>query len=185
MGLRMNCYPTAQEMLENGEESVLIIHRSFRSSLGLIFILVLSMAGVMHLVINYGSEYRWAAILPVILVLELVRRYLNDLYIITRDQVVHQQGRVSLRYSVPSIRCIDLRSISVEQSLWGRIINFGYLGLATAAQAGNEVTMDGILAPSELAKLIDDLRVESQRAGLEDPNQDRSADNHTSKVSND
>ncbi len=164
---------------------MLVIHRSFRSSLGLIAILGISIAGVMYTIVSHGSDYRWTAVLPVVLVLELVRRYINDRYIITRDQVVHQQGRVSLRYSVPSIRCIDLRALSVDQTLWGRILNFGNLGLATAAQSGIEVFMSGIVAPAELAQLIDDLRVESQRANSENATEDRKIESHPNKVSND
>ena len=147
----MSCYPSAEELLENGEGSVLLIHRSFRSSFFLIMVAIASVLGVMYTILQYGSTFRWTALVPVILVGEVTRRYINDLYIITRDQVAHQQGRVSLRYAVPSIRCIDLRAISVEQTLWGRILNFGELSLATAAQAGAEVVMTGIASPGELA----------------------------------
>lgn len=176
----MTCYPSAEEMIERGENSVLHIHRSFRSSLGLMLMTALSVAGVLYCILHYGSAFRWAAILPVIFVLEIARRYINDLYIISRDQVAHQQGRISLRYAVPSIRCIDLRAINIEQTLWGRILNFGGVNLCTAAQSGAEVTMDGVAAPQELAKLIDDLRAHSQRAALEE-----SGDQGTGRVGND
>jgi hypothetical protein len=178
----MTIYPTADELLETSDEGVLFLHRSFRSSVGLMALIAASVYGVVYCIVEFGSEFRWLALIPVGLVLVLAHRFVNDLYIITRDKIVHQQGRVSLRYSVPTIRCIDLRSISVDQTLWGRILNYGNLSLATAAQSGPELVMSHVVAPSELAKLIDDLRVMSQRVSSEP--QDTAGDEESS-VSND
>ena len=176
----MSCYPSAEEMIECGESSVLTFHRSFKSSLGLVMLLGVFIAAVLYCNLEFGSRFRWLALLPGTIVLQLVYRYVNDLYMVTRDQVVHQQGRVSLRYAVPSIRCIDLRAISVEQSLLGRILSFGDVNLATAAQSGAELVITGVSSPQELAKLIDDLRVHSQRATLEE-----NSDSGSGRIGND
>lgn len=174
----MGFYPELNNLLAQPTKSrLLVIHRSVRSSIGLVMLLALLVAVIVvvawHAVdislgnVNVGTLVRVISLVPIAVVLELLRRYYNDVYLIGRDKVTHYQGRVSLRLATPSIRNIDLRAITVSQGLLGRILDYGEVALATAAQEGPEIIMTGIRAPHELAKLIDDLRQKSQRASFE------------------
>ncbi|NDC39866.1 MAG: PH domain-containing protein, partial [Proteobacteria bacterium] len=174
----MGYYPSLDELLALPSKSrLLLLHRSIRSSIGLISLLGWVVAAIILLAwhsqdmrigtFSFGSVVRVLTLVPIALVLELLRRYYNDLYMIGRDKVTHYQGRVSLRLATPSVRSIDLRAITVSQGLMGRICDYGDVALATAAQEGPEIIMVGVRSPHELAKLIDELRQKSQRASFE------------------
>jgi hypothetical protein len=51
----------------------------------------------------------------------------------------------------------------VKQDIWGRIFNYGSVDVSTAAQTENELIIDGVLHPWELAMLIDRIRSRSYR----------------------
>ena len=178
-------YPKIEKFLANPNQARLLqLHRSFRSSFGL-FILFAALTGLLIYLTstvmtasNYDSttewisHIRWFGIIPFFVLLEIVRRYFNDLYVIGRDRITHYQGRLSLRFSIPAVRCVDLRAILVEQGIIGRIFNFGDLHVCTAAQDEAEIIIKGVLAPQELAKLIHELREISQQALKDEGNHD-------------
>jgi hypothetical protein len=101
---------------------------------------------------------RWLALLPLGILLEIGRRYYDCLYIFSVHQVTKIEGRLSLRYNVPSVKYADVKGVVVHQSFWGRLLDFGAINLGTAAQEGDEMVIDGVLSPYELAEFIDKLR---------------------------
>ena len=176
----MGFYPDLERLLELPTKNrLLVLHRSVRSSIGLVITfvgMVISLFGIaLRLsalersvgVIPWETLVKVLAVAPALVGLEIVRRYYNDVYIVGRDKVTHYRGRISLKFATPSVRNIDLRAITVNQGLLGRIVDFGDVALATAAQEGPEIIFGGVRAPHELAKLIDDLRQKSQRASFE------------------
>lgn len=174
----MGFYPPLEELLTRPTKSkLLLLHRSLRSSAGLIIVLAGMVVGIISLAwhaagvasddFSLSPIVRLLTLAPIGVVLELLRRYYNDLYIIGRDKITHYQGRISLRLATPSVRGIDLRAITVSQGILGRILDYGDVAIATAAQEGPEIILRGVRAPHELAKLIDDLRQKSQRASFE------------------
>lgn len=105
---------------------------------------------------------RWLAVIPVIFLLEVFRRYHNDLYIFADHRLTHLEGRLSLSYSVPMINYSDVRAIVVDQDLFGRILDYGTISIGTAAVDGNELVLHGVRAPVELAAIIDEFRNHSK-----------------------
>lgn len=190
----MGFYPPLEELLTKPTKSkLMVLHRSFRSSIGLLILFLLLVAGVVALALEtlgngsnsqagWGFLLRLSALLPLCVMLEILRRYLNDLYVIGRDKITHYQGRVSLKLATPSIRNIDLRAITVSQGILGRMLDFGEVALATAAQEGPEIILRGVRSPHELAKLIDELRQKSQRATFESATNEQ---NFTEAIQND
>jgi hypothetical protein len=61
------------------------------------------------------------------------------------------------------VKYCDVRAISVKQDIWGRIFNYGAVDVSTAAQTENELIIEGVVDPWELAMLIDQIRSRSQR----------------------
>ncbi|RME58010.1 MAG: PH domain-containing protein [Candidatus Dadabacteria bacterium] len=164
-------YPTIDEVINNPQKKViLVLQRSLRSLLPLfalftvasliLTILMIAFADEHGRVVFYGGiviSLRWLALIPFIIVLEIIRKYHNDLYVFGRHRVTHFHGRLSLRYSIPVVRYADIRAVMVKQSIIARILSYGNIEIGTAAQAGVEMTIIGVRKPWALARLIDDL----------------------------
>jgi membrane protein YdbS with pleckstrin-like domain len=171
----MSFYPNFDEIIQGTErEQLLLVKRSLRSVIPNIFYFFCATAIVAMLeyylydvpmpdlpVIRHLSV-RWLALIPVVFLLEIVRRYHDDLYIFGEHRLTHLEGRLSLSYSVPMISYVDVRAITVKQDIFGRLLDYGTIEIGTAAVEGNEVTIQGIRAPVELAALIDEFRTFSK-----------------------
>ena len=170
-------YPDAQTLIDKAHGPVLLeVHRSLRSILGMIIIFAASVAGLL-LLTHYLSlrnpgetpsigplPVRWLAVIPLGILLEVMRRYHDDLYAFYDNRIVHQNGRLSLSYTVPAVRYVDIRAITVSQGIMARILDYGDIYVGTAAQEGDELVMTGIRSPREISKILDDLRSVSRPA---------------------
>jgi uncharacterized membrane protein YdbT with pleckstrin-like domain len=76
-----------------------------------------------------------------------VRYVLDSRGIDAYDWVLGPQRVTSIRYE-------DIRSIESEQSIVGRLLDFGDLEIGTAAQSSIEVVFYGIGSPQEVLQLI-------------------------------
>jgi uncharacterized membrane protein YdbT with pleckstrin-like domain len=108
-------------------------------------------------------------LLVVVLALEFIRRYFNDLYIFGEKRITHHKGKISFRYTKISVRYSDVREIRVKQSIMGRILGYGTLKIATASTDDYEIQCKGINAPTKLARFVEDLRkaLEEQKSKQE------------------
>lgn len=111
---------------------------------------------------------RWLALIPSLLLLEILRRRFDNLWVFERKQVKHLGGRLSLHYFQPTIRYSDVRAITVHQGLLDRLLNVGDVQVETAGTDQVEMVLSGVRAPHELAFLIDRLRRSSQEDSLND-----------------
>lgn len=101
---------------------------------------------------------RWLALIPALLLLEIFRRRFDDLYVLRDERILHHDGKLSLKYMVPTIRYSDIRAITVYQDLLGRLLDYGDIDVGTAAQDGAEISFYGVRSPRELARLLDEFR---------------------------
>ena len=154
----MNIYPTADDLLTSHDEPMLELKRSPRSMLGFLSLAAFLFIVVTIIVYFFGSYTFALYIVPIGFGVEAARRYHDDLYVFEDEKITHQGGRLSLQYSVPAIRYIDIRAISVTQSFTGRIFDYGNVELNTAAQDQGEVYLEGIRAPDELAYIVEEIR---------------------------
>lgn len=159
----MSHYPDLREFLASEKEQVLILKRSIRSIIGHLITAFISVLVFLLLFYFVDSSVLpisifWLLLVPVGILLEAARQYHDDLYIFEKERIIREGGRLSLHLSVPSIHYADIRAISVIQSIWGRIFKYGTVELNTAAQDANEVALEGILYPDEVALLVDDLK---------------------------
>lgn len=115
--------------------------------------------GITFLGVHVGALW----ITPIILALETVRRYYNDLWIFDRYRVIHKKGRLSLTYNQPVVRYSHIRAITVSQSLLGRILNYGSIELGTAAQEDSEMIIAGVVCPRQFGELIDKMRLDIEK----------------------
>jgi membrane protein YdbS with pleckstrin-like domain len=99
-----------------------------------------------------------ALLAPVCLLLigvkEILRRSVR--YTITTKRVVHETGILSKGRQ--EVRISDIREVTSEQTLIGRIFGFGTVGVDTAANAGAEIRMENIPDPRGVVALLHSLR---------------------------
>ena len=186
----MATYPTIEELLAphgkqvENDTVLLKVRRSLRSIIagGLLFILTLAIVILLNYKLANANllyyvwpsvfvSIRWLSIIPALIFLELVRKYNNDLYTFTLHTLTRYSGRLSLNFSVPNIRFIDIRAVIVHQSIWGRIFGYGDVELDTAAQEKTELYIEAIADPESLSNLIEAFRQYSlSLASPDDPN---------------
>lgn len=168
----MRTYPTAEELLRRPARSdLLVLRRSFRSMVSVGAMFIVSLVGVYLLTDSYREEglfsrvsflptlsVRWLAIIPAVFLLEIARRRFDDLYVLRDERILHYDGKLSLRYAVPTIRYSDIRAITVYQDLLGRLLDYGDIDVGTAAQDGAEISFYGVRSPKQLAQILDELR---------------------------
>ena len=173
----MSFYPSYQELCQrNNQEKVLEVKTSFRAILPIIFMFFGSFIGVYFLCyLDEMSQFRqslpflkhlsprWLGIIPAIFLIETFRRRYDDLYLFSNNTVQHYNGRLSLKYTVPSVKYSDIKNLIVDQTIWGRILDYGDVELGTAAQADVEMILTGVRSPVELANLIEEMRANYER----------------------
>ena len=136
------------------------LHRSTRSLVShlLLSVGLTLIAGYVLEGLNFGPT-RLILYLPAILVaLNVLRLILDDLYQFEDQQIRKIDGRLSLRYKIPLVKYRDIRAISVSQSIFGRLLDYGDVSVGTAAESGQEMVLAGVRDPITLAAIIDDLR---------------------------
>ena len=106
---------------------------------------------------------RWFAIIPMLFILETIRRYHNELYVFEIDNVLRKGGRLALKSVTPRVKYLDIRSIECTQDIFGRMLDYGDLVLTTAGQERSNLVLAGVANPRRLMKLIDGLRTHVQR----------------------
>lgn len=97
------------------------------------------------------------------LLIELARRYYNNLYSFSRRRIAAHCGLLSTNYHVTNIRFTDIREICVEQSLLGRLFHFGTIQIGTASTDHYEVEIKDINLPSEILQIINAQRNRASR----------------------
>lgn len=171
----MSQYPAYEDLNRSKEKVLFTAKRSVRSILSKLilffFLLALTIAissffpdGIAVPFLGTFST-RWFAIIPLLVLLEVVRKYHDDIYVFERHGLIHYEGRLSLQSSTPALKYGDILSIRVRQDMTGRILGYGNLELDSAGTTGVELVLLGVRAPAELAVLIERLRTQSLREG--------------------
>lgn len=178
-GKGMSFYPSFEEIIAGDDENgLLAVRRSFRSILSntALFFVTLIVVYAINIALHgyyippwvpvlHGLSPRWLAIIPTLVLLEILRKYHNDIYVFHSHYLNHYGGRLSLKTLTPSVKYVDILAVRVKQDIWGRILDYGNVELDTAATAGVELTMTGVRAPSELAAIADRFRMTSITQG--------------------
>lgn len=86
---------------------------------------------------------------------------LRCLYLITEDRVACRVG--FLCHDISEIDILDLRDISLHQTLWQRILRTGDVGFSSAGQAGVEVVFRGVSHPELVKEIVRQQKREIRR----------------------
>ncbi|NMC61844.1 MAG: PH domain-containing protein [SAR324 cluster bacterium] len=173
----MQHYPSFEELVKDPKdpEKLLVLTPAYRSFIGIMVFWILTIIVVFGLNIfmyklssanpNHplsALPARSLAIIPFLILLEIIRRKYNQAYVFGIDKAIQKTGLLWFTYNETVIEYGDVRSINVLQNFWGRILNFGTLDISTAAQEDSELSLQGIVEPEELAALVDQLRTHSR-----------------------
>jgi len=179
----MTHYPSFEEVLAlETKPSILEVHRSLRSVLSSLLLFLVCVLAVYLLNLFFPDfrfkqdlplikhfSLRWLAVVPAVVLLEIVRKHHDDLYILNIDTITHHEGRLSLTSSLPSLKYTDILRMCIKQDIMGRIFNYGDIELDSAGEQGVELTIRGVRAPHELMALIERLRSYNlERTGNQD-----------------
>ncbi len=170
-------YPGFEELVTSPRDPdrILVFTPAYRSFLSMMILWIFTVVVVLALNVwsyQWTAAYprslisdlpmRWLAVVPMAILLEILRRKYNQVYIFGIDKATQIVGRLWFTYNETVIEYGDVRSINVVQSFWGRIFDFGRVDISTAAQEDSELQLDGVIAPEELAALVDHLRTYSR-----------------------
>lgn len=90
----------------------------------------------------------------VAILLEMLRLFFNDLYIFGSNRIVNMSGIISLNARRTSITYEDIRDVGINQSLLGRIFNYGSVMLGTAALDAYEIEFKDLNDPAFVADYV-------------------------------
>jgi len=167
-------YPSYDEIMAADSQELFRARRAFRSifshmiwffiTTAIVIVANVSLSTTSGPIFSWFSP-RWLAIIPVVLLLEIFRKYHDDIYVFEKHSMTHYQGILSLHSTTPALKYIDILGLCVEQDIWGRILDYGDVLLDTAGEVGTEVIMTGVRSPRELAGIIERLMSDSLEDG--------------------
>src|SRR6201996_5750707 len=119
--------------LQKGEKILLITYSSWTS---LIVPFLVALAGIAAAYfIGFLNHYGWIA--AVLGILYVVIRYYSwkvNLWVVTNFRVIDEAGLLS-HYAKES-PLDKINNVSYDQTVWGRLFNFGHVEIQTAAEVG-------------------------------------------------
>ena len=154
-------HPTFETLLKVPNKNELYSFlRSWKSLIPGIFVFFFSFVALLFIQINFemDSYSRIIGLIPFLILIELLRMYYNDLYILGDDTLTRKQGRFSLNFRVPTVKYIDIRGIRITQSIWGRLFGYGDIEIGTSAQDGAELIIENVDNPAELVQIIESFK---------------------------
>jgi membrane protein YdbS with pleckstrin-like domain len=112
---------------------------------------------------------RLLTFLPLVVLLETLRRHYNQVVVVKSNVLEYHQGRLGLAYSLPIIDYSDIREIRIDQSVLARILDFGDVAVSTAGSDSNEIEISGVPSPHKFKLVLEKLRAvrDSKHASTE------------------
>ncbi len=98
--------------------------------------------------------------LRVAFLLEITRRYFDEVLLVTERGLVQQKGLLSFSYKTASIKYEDIREIRVEQTILQRFFHFGTLKLGTASTRDYEIRFSEMANPHDFSKWVQEERID-------------------------
>jgi uncharacterized membrane protein YdbT with pleckstrin-like domain len=153
----------------------IVLFRSWRSECWLLIVFfvtsVLSpvLSSKLTWTVIHGPLFSWGAtrvflalplfwLIPAtVLSLALYRVY-NVKYVIDDKGVECWSGILALKQRITRVRFDDIRGVETDQSILGRVLNFGDVELGTAGTGQIEAILRGIVSPKTIQELIQDAR---------------------------
>ncbi len=88
------------------------------------------------------------------LVLAIVLNWISRVYYLTDKHLIKREGIISIKEKIYDLKII--RSISVDQGLFGKLFNYGNITITTSASGGynDEIYLSGISQPEKYREIF-------------------------------
>ncbi len=119
--------------LQKGEKVLLVTYSSWVSLTGPVLFAMIAL--VASYFIGFSSRYGWVAAL-IGLVYAAIRYFTwkVNIWVVTNFRVIDEAGLINHFAKESPLEKIN--NVSYDQSVWGRVFNFGHVEIQTAAQIG-------------------------------------------------
>jgi membrane protein YdbS with pleckstrin-like domain len=121
--------------LQKGEKILLVTYSSWTTLVGPVLIALLGIAAAILIVIKAGSAWGWlAAVLGIGYWFIRYYSWKVNIWVVTNFRVIDETGLLS-HYAKES-PLDKINNVSYDQTIWGRLFNFGHVEIQTAAEVG-------------------------------------------------
>lgn len=121
--------------LQTDEKILLVTYSSWTVLIMPVIIALLGIAAAVLIVINAGTAWGWlAAVLGIAYYFIKYLSWKVNLWVVTNFRVIDETGLLS-HYAKES-PLDKINNVSYDQSVWGRLFNFGHVEIQTAAEVG-------------------------------------------------
>jgi len=121
--------------LQKGEKILLVTYSSWTTLIAPVLIALLGLAAAILIVIKAGTAWGWlAAVLGVGYWFVRYYSWKVNIWVVTNFRVIDETGLLS-HYAKES-PLDKINNVSYDQSVWGRLFNFGHVEIQTAAEVG-------------------------------------------------
>ncbi len=121
--------------LQKGEKVLLVTYSSWTSLIGPSLIALIGIAAAIFVVAQYGFVWGW--LLAVLGIVYWLIRYYSwkvNIWVVTNFRVIDEAGLLS-HYAKES-PLDKINNVSYDQSVGGRLFNYGHVEIQTAAEVG-------------------------------------------------
>lgn len=121
--------------LQKGEKILLVTYSSWITLVGPVFIALLAIAAAVVIVIRAGSAWGWlAAVLGIGYWFIKYYSWKVNIWVVTNFRVIDETGLLS--HFAKESPLDKINNVSYDQSIWGRLFNYGHVEIQTAAEVG-------------------------------------------------
>lgn len=121
--------------LQKGEKILLVTYSSWTTLIAPVLIALLGIAAAILIVIKASSAWGWlAAVLGIGYWLIRYYSWKVNIWVVTNFRVIDETGLLSHYAKESPLEKIN--NVSYDQSVWGRLFNFGHVEIQTAAEVG-------------------------------------------------
>ena len=121
--------------LQKGEKILLVTYSSWTILVGPVLIALVGIAAAILIVIKLDTPWGWlAAVLGILYYLIRYWSWKVNLWVVTNFRVIDETGLLSHHAKESPLDKIN--NVSYDQSVMGRLFNFGHVEIQTAAEVG-------------------------------------------------
>jgi membrane protein YdbS with pleckstrin-like domain len=121
--------------LQKGEKILLVTYTSWISLIGPTLIAIAGMVGGWFL--GQNTSWEWGAAVALLGIVIFIYKYMEwrvNIWVVTNYRVIDEAGLLSHFAKESPLEKIN--NVSYDQSLWGRLLNYGHVEIQTAAEVG-------------------------------------------------
>ncbi|MEO5685394.1 MAG: PH domain-containing protein [Chitinophagaceae bacterium] len=119
--------------LQKGEKILLVTYTSWISMIGPALIAIAAVVGSFFM--GFIERYGWAvALLGLLIFIVKYFQWMSNIWVVTNYRVIDEAGLLS--HFAKESPLDKINNVSYDQSVWGRLFNYGHVEIQTAAEVG-------------------------------------------------